>query len=89
MKYQNLSYSTKTFYGVTFKPGEVKDVPGPINHTYFVPVLQSSEKSEVQPVMNQEPPKTSSSLKNKTVVKEIPKDAPAETQHTQEVKADG
>lgn len=31
MKYINLSHTTKTFYGVEFKPGDVKDVPGVIN----------------------------------------------------------
>lgn len=31
MKYINLSHTTKTFYGVEFKPGDVKDVPGFIN----------------------------------------------------------
>lgn len=29
--YKNISYSAKTFYGVTFKPGETKSVPGYIN----------------------------------------------------------
>lgn len=89
MKYQNLSYSTKTFYGVTFKPGDVKDVPGPINHTYFVPVSEKKTANKNYPTLAQEPPKTGSSPKNKTVVKETPKDAPAETTNSQEVKADG
>ena len=33
--YKNLSHATKTFYGVTFKPGEVHEVPGYIHHIKF------------------------------------------------------
>ena len=29
--YKNISFSAKTFYGVEFKPGEIKSVPGYIN----------------------------------------------------------
>ncbi len=36
MIYKNLSRATKTFYGVTFKPGEVHEVPGYINCAKFV-----------------------------------------------------
>lgn len=38
MIYQNRSSATKTFYGVTFKPGETKEVTGIINHPQFVSV---------------------------------------------------
>lgn len=30
--YKNISFSTKTFYGVKFNPGETKGVPGYINN---------------------------------------------------------
>lgn len=36
MIYKNLSRTTKTFYGITFKPGESHDVPGYINDPKFV-----------------------------------------------------
>lgn len=36
LKYKNLSLTTKKFYGVTFKPGEIKEVPGYINDPKFV-----------------------------------------------------
>lgn len=36
MFYKNTSYTTKTFYGVTFKPGETKEVPGVINNKFMV-----------------------------------------------------
>lgn len=35
MIYKNLSRATKTFYGITFKPGESHDVPGYINDPKF------------------------------------------------------
>ena len=31
IKYKNISYSAKTFYGVKFEPGEIKEVPGYVN----------------------------------------------------------
>lgn len=36
MFYKNISYSEKTFYGVTFKPGEVAEVPGYINNLHMI-----------------------------------------------------
>lgn len=36
MIYKNLSHATKTFYGITFKPGEEHEVPGCINDSKFV-----------------------------------------------------
>lgn len=38
MKYKNTSYTEATFYGITFKPGEIKDVPGYINNPHFIRV---------------------------------------------------
>lgn len=29
--YKNIGYSSKTFYGITFKPGDIREVPGYIN----------------------------------------------------------
>lgn len=46
-RYKNLSLATKTFYGVTFKPGDEKDVPGYINDLKFVRVPNLSKKSTV------------------------------------------
>lgn len=34
--YRNNSHTTKTFHGVTFKPGDTKECPGYINNKYFV-----------------------------------------------------
>ena len=38
MLYRNDSHKVMTFYGVKFNPGDVKDVPGNINHPRFVRV---------------------------------------------------
>lgn len=36
MVYKNLSRTAMTFYGIIFNPGDVKEVPGYINHPKFV-----------------------------------------------------
>lgn len=38
MVYKNLSRTTKTYFGVTFKPGDVLEVPGRINDSNFISV---------------------------------------------------
>lgn len=38
MRYRNTSRTTKTFYGVTFRPHEEHDVPGYINIPGFIRV---------------------------------------------------
>ena len=48
MRYINLSGVVKTFYGVEFKPGDVRDVDGQINDpdmftAFGVPVTQDSD----------------------------------------------
>lgn len=43
MVYKNLSRTTKTFYGVTFKPKESHDVPGYINDSNFIRVDEPKE----------------------------------------------
>jgi hypothetical protein len=41
--YKNIGCSTKTFYGVTFDPGDIKGVPGYINDRGMVRIFKSSE----------------------------------------------
>lgn len=73
MKYVNLTHTTKTFYDVEFKPGDVKDVPGCINADGFYRT-DTDETSDVdlvpqaseQVVEVTEEPKTSRSRKSKT-----------------------
>lgn len=38
LRYRNTSRATKTFYGVSFRPGEEHDVPGYINVPGFIRV---------------------------------------------------
>ena len=38
--YKNISLSAKTFYGVRFRPGEIKSVPGYINSLGMVRVFE-------------------------------------------------
>lgn len=45
MYYKNLSCIAKTFYGVTFQPGEIKEVDGIINDKMVVPVDDSATKA--------------------------------------------
>jgi hypothetical protein len=73
VKYVNLTHTTKTFYDVEFKPGDVKDVPGCINADGFYRT-DTDETSDVdlvsqtseQVVEVTEEPKTSRSRKSKT-----------------------
>lgn len=39
IKYRNISLSAKTFYGVRFEPGEVKEVPGYINCSSMIRIF--------------------------------------------------
>lgn len=41
--YKNLSNAVKTFYGVTFLPGDVKSVPGYINNLKFIRVEEPKD----------------------------------------------
>ena len=53
IRYRNLSVVSKSYYGVTFRPGEVKEVPGYIHSRYFERVTDTKEE-----------PKTSESTKS-------------------------
>lgn len=42
MVYKNYSCTAKTFYGVTLKPGETKEIDGVINNRWVLPVTKLS-----------------------------------------------
>lgn len=42
MKYLNCSKTKKSFYGIEFKPGEIKDVPGYISNNHFVRIFEAN-----------------------------------------------
>lgn len=67
MIYKNLSRTTKTFYGVTFKPGEEHEVPGYINHPKFLRLATfSSEPAEEQTTSKSTTEKKSETSKKST-----------------------
>lgn len=51
MFYRNASYTVKTFYGVTFQPGETKEVNGQINNKWMILVNnpKTSPKQQLKP----------------------------------------
>lgn len=48
MRYKNAALSARTYYDVTFAPGEVKDVPGYINDPKFIRIYTEDRESESQ-----------------------------------------
>lgn len=73
MLYKNVSNTTKTFHGVTIKPGEIKDVPGYINNRGFIQVNE----------MPKEPPKSVEPKKSAA-----PKAEPAKTDKAEDKAVD-
>ena len=65
MFYKNNSVVTKTFYGVTFKPGEIKEVPGYITYKNFEFVAAPKQ-------LPKEPHKVKQSTKSIELI-EVPK----------------
>lgn len=51
LTYKNIGASTKTFYGVTFKPGDIKQVKGYINDPAFIRVDKPAYKNEPKPLL--------------------------------------
>lgn len=78
MFYKNVSYSDKTFYGVTFKPGEVAEVPGYVNDLYMIIAPKPSKK---QTVASDAPAVTS----KKDDKKDGKKEAPSKDQNSEPV----
>lgn len=48
LKYKNIGCSAKTFYGVTFEPDEIKEVPGYINNPNMVRVFQAVKQTSAK-----------------------------------------
>ena len=55
IKYQNISLSAKTFYGVRFEPGEIKSVPGYINCRNMVRIFEQSKPDRIKLRISDEP----------------------------------
>lgn len=87
--YKNNSYSTKTFYGVVFKPGDIKEVPGYINCTKFIRLTsvpkELPERTEQKKRKGR--PKKETPQKSKNVSKQAEVNlTPKENENSQEVK---
>lgn len=68
--YKNVSDTVKTFYNVTFNPGETKSVPGYINSLYMIRCDEPVKKAEpVQRVVNKEPNKPEVANKKTSEIK--------------------
>jgi len=66
MFYKNISYSVKTFHGLTFKPNEIREVNKPINNKFMIlvePPKEDTKKLDAE--MAQEQMKPSSEYKAK------------------------
>lgn len=48
LMYKNIGTVTKEFYGVSFKPGDVKEVPGYINADSFIRVSHDEKCDNMQ-----------------------------------------
>lgn len=53
MYYKNISNSVKTFYGVEFKPGSVKEVPGFITDRHMIVTDMLKEPAKQKPSSNE------------------------------------
>lgn len=70
MFYKNISLSAKTFYGIEFKPGQVKEVPGYISSPGMI--------AAIKPV---EPPKPKKSIEQ---VSTTPIESKKQSKHEEE-----
>lgn len=65
MFYRNTSDVKKTFHGITFKPGEVKDSPGYINDPKFERVESMPKEPPKSVEVKNEPSTTTKKIENK------------------------
>lgn len=66
LMYKNIGTVTKEFYGVTFCPGEVKEVAGYINSPTFIRVHQNTtlKTSVTKPAIEPKPVQKSNDVKS-------------------------
>lgn len=77
MLYKNISHVSKTFHGVTFKPGETKEVSKYINDPKFIRV-KTVPKEPPESTENKSrrgrPPKTTDSVEPSKTIKDAKKE---------------
>lgn len=76
IKYKNISFSAKTFYGVKFEPGDTKEVPGFIDSPSMIRV--DSKSKPVSTKLFEAPTKVETRGRKKKSI-ESEKDTVAET----------
>lgn len=57
MFYKNVSYFAKTVYGVTFEPGDIKEVDKPVNNRWLIQVDTPSTNKQVSTQQKPSPEK--------------------------------
>ena len=97
MFYKNISYSVKTFHGLTFKPNEIREVSKPINSKFMIlvePPKEDTTKLETELVQEQMKPSSEYKAKKDSKVNkkiEEPKETaeqPEEISPESEVKSE-
>ena len=79
MIYKNLGHTTRTFHGVTFNPGDTKEVNGYINAKEFVAVDKLDTVSNKKESEKDDKKEDKRSKENKKVEKVTPtEDVPAQ-----------
>ena len=68
MWYKNISISAKTFYGIEFKPGDIKKVPGYINHPMMVVVDEPKFNDDTKPKIKSSNAKTKKASDDSVVI---------------------
>lgn len=85
MFYKNISTSVKTFHGVTFKPGEIKEVSDYINHRFMI-LSDEPTSSNMQQKPSSEKPKKDVKAEDAKASKE-PEKVDAKASETAEQKS--
>lgn len=87
MVYKNCSCTAKTFYGVTFEPGQIKEVDGIISDKMMICIHNPSSVTKTQQQKpSPEPAKDTSPVAPVEVTTKVePVSQPASTEKTEEV----
>lgn len=82
MRYKNTSLAKKTFWGVTFKAGETKEVSGFINDPAFI------RMPDTAPVSKQEVAKPATNTQSKKLEQAKPESKPEQPVTNETAKAE-
>jgi len=82
MIYKNISACKKTFYGVVFNPGDIKEVPGYINDRQMIVESSLPDKKEAKEINAST--KKSNSVKSNTAEDRVSANDEAESKSIKE-----